>query len=264
MKPLIHILGNGNVAQVLAVQLTNSGYSIQSVYARKKENANEIQTLTGAVVTDKISDIEKMQGIVFFALSDTATAEFCKRIKFKKDVLAVHTSGTLPDNLLAECSADYAVFYPFQSIHKTDEGNPFKGIPVGIYASKEESYQLLSNIAFSLSAEAFEITEKQRKVLHLSGVLSNNFTTFLINEAAQLLKINDLNPNLIAPLIKKTLNIPDFTKKQLPQTGPAIRNDKEIIREHLKLLEKDHNLSEVYEMLTKSIRLRIKDNSSQL
>ena len=99
------------------------------------------------------------------------------------------------------------------------------------------------------------VSSDERKVLHVAAVFACNFTNHLLALAKGITDSEDLEFDLLKPLINETF------KKALSaenpadvQTGPAIRHDKSIINRHLDYLKEDENLVEIYEILTESIQ----------
>jgi len=129
----------------------------------------------------------------------------------------------------------------------------FKTIPICIEAEKKEDLELLHRLASSVSESVYEITSEQRKSLHLGAVFVNNFTNHIYQIGSEICEENEVPFNILKPLIKETVEKINSFSPLDAQTGPAIRNDKETIRRHLKQLEnKTHQ--EVYKILTKSIQ----------
>ncbi len=71
--------------------------------------------------------------------------------------------------------------------------------------------------------------------------------------AHELLAQNKISFEIIRPLIEKTAIKIKHEKPVDAQTGPAIRNDRKVIDEHLKYLENNKDYREVYEIITKDI-----------
>mgnify|MGYP002843347533 FL=1 len=71
--------------------------------------------------------------------------------------------------------------------------------------------------------------------------------------ADELLSESNLDLNLLKPLIIETANkIKDSSPKDI-QTGPAKRNDKAIIENHLQLLAKSKDYQDIYKLITENI-----------
>ena len=69
----------------------------------------------------------------------------------------------------------------------------------------------------------------------------------------RLLKAQGVPFEVMLPLIDETARKVHELKPQDAQTGPAIRNDKNIIESHLNMLDDEPVLKEIYEMISNSI-----------
>ena len=97
-----------------------------------------------------------------------------------------------------------------------------------------------------------EITDDERQKLHLAAVIANNFSNHLYTLSAQYLAKNNIDFDLLKPLITETVHKISNSNPKANQTGPAKRNDIETIEKHFSLMENE-DLKEIYKILTKSI-----------
>jgi hypothetical protein len=70
--------------------------------------------------------------------------------------------------------------------------------------------------------------------------------------AKNLVEKENINYSVLLPLIKQTLSKMENLNPQDTQTGPAIRNDKLIIQEHINSIKED-NLKEIYSLISQNI-----------
>ncbi len=240
------ILGSGNVAQHLTLAFSKSKIvDVIQVFARKKEAISFISH-------DKIiTDISKIAiaDLYIIAVSDVAITEISSQINFKNK-LVVHTSGSLSINNL-DIKNRKGVFYPLQTFSKNKEVN-FLEIPICLEAENKEDYLLLETVAKSISNQVFKINSNQRKALHVSAVFVNNFVNHMYKIGNDICNENNIQFEILQPLINETANKIAFLSPNEAQTGPAKRNDSQTINTHLQFL-KDENQKEIYKILTKSI-----------
>ncbi|MCH7535524.1 MAG: DUF2520 domain-containing protein [Bacteroidetes bacterium] len=147
----------------------------------------------------------------------------------------------------------YGIFYPLQTFSK---GKPadFTTVPICIEGSDKDTSSQLKLLAGSLSGNVREISFEKRKMLHLSAVFVCNFTNHMYTIASDLLEKEGLSFDLILPLIKETTAKLNHVSPTEGQTGPAIRNDQEVIEEHLGALEENEDYQNIYKLLTESIQ----------
>ena len=112
---------------------------------------------------------------------------------------------------------------------------------------------LIRSIADRLSERIIELSSVQRKALHIAAVFACNFTNHLFALSKELLEKQNLEFNLLRPLIAETANRIQLNDPESVQTGPAIRGDKTTINAHLELLRDTPELMELYERLSQSI-----------
>ena len=76
----------------------------------------------------------------------------------------------------------------------------------------------------------------KRKILHLAAVFACNFANHCEAIAEKILQDNGIDFDVMKPLIKETFDKILTTSPKLAQTGPAIRNDKNVMQMHAELI----------------------------
>ena len=67
------------------------------------------------------------------------------------------------------------------------------------------------------------------------------------------MKKNKIDKELLTPLMEETVHKLQKTSAFSAQTGPARRNNKEVIQMHLELLKNEPQLKKLYSIITDSI-----------
>ena len=80
-----------------------------------------------------------------------------------------------------------------------------------------------------------------------------NFTNHLFALSKELLDEQNLDFDLLKPLIEETINKINLNDPISVQTGPAIRADQATIQTHLEMLDNKPELREIYDKLSQSI-----------
>ena len=93
---------------------------------------------------------------------------------------------------------------------------------------------------------------EQRKQLHIAAVFACNFSNQMFAIADDLLAEKNIDFEILLPLIKQTIAKLDKNKPKTVQTGPAMRNDKTIIQEHINLIQKKE-IKELYQKISANI-----------
>jgi len=228
MKTVL-IVGKGNVA----THLYNAFLNVDEI-AVTQISSRTLTTIPKATIT-------------IIAVSDDAIAEVSSKIK---NDFVVHTSGSVAMNDLKN-SQRKGVFYMLQTFSK-DKKVDFNEVPFCLEAENKEDYQLLEFLANAIGKKIYPVSSEQRKTLHVAAVFVNNFTNHLFKIGNDICNTNNVPFEILQPLIKETfLKIEELSPKEA-QTGPAVRNDKKTIKNHLNLLDK--NQQKIYKILTKSIQ----------
>jgi predicted short-subunit dehydrogenase-like oxidoreductase (DUF2520 family) len=101
------------------------------------------------------------------------------------------------------------------------------------------------------------VNSAERRALHVAAVLACNFTNHLLALANDITDDEELEFDLLKPLIRETVR--KALEADHPadvQTGPARRNDMQVIENHLAYLRPRPVTARIYELLTESIRQR--------
>lgn len=246
----IVILGAGNVAFHLTRALIENTFNVRQIFNRTLEHAKEIGEANRISYTDKISEIQKAD-LYIVACADSGIEEFSKHIPFD-DVLVVHTSGSTPMSAL-QGNYRKGVLYPLQTFTKKKKVK-YDEIPFFIEAENRNDLNVLKELALRISNEVYELEFSKRMEIQMCGVWASNFVNYMYKIAGDFCAKNGVPFDVLEPLIQETAN---KVKEMSPidaQTGPARRGDEVIINRHLDLLKDDANLSQIYQILTNSIK----------
>jgi predicted short-subunit dehydrogenase-like oxidoreductase (DUF2520 family) len=201
--------------------------------------------------TSSISDIVQNADLYFVVINDDEIQNIIKHQIFENKFL-VHCAGSIDIEVFKPVTNRYAVLYPVQTFSKKMFIN-FKNIPICIEANNAENLDIISKIANKLSDEVLVLNSLQRKYLHLSAVFANNFINYFLSVSKQILNENEMDFELLKPLIYKTIDNIFLQKNQNILTGPAIRGDIKIIKQHLEMLKNYPNYEKLYRFVSKNI-----------
>lgn len=247
----IVFVGSGNVATRLAIALHLAGKTIMQIYSRTEDRASFLAEKLGVEFTTDYSALNREADLYILSVSDNALEDVVGKLDLSNQFV-VHTSGTSSMESLSKF-LNFGVFYPLQTF-STEVSISFKNIPVFIQANSEENRELLQALAAAISENVQQVNSEQRRVLHVSAVFASNFTNYMYAVAEDILGKNDLSFELLKPLIEETA---EKLKNHAPhdaQTGPARRNDKKIIEEHIEILNNYPEYQKVYKLITEQIK----------
>jgi predicted short-subunit dehydrogenase-like oxidoreductase (DUF2520 family) len=244
------IIGTGNVATILGRKILESPHDLVQIVGRTPMHAQKLGHQLNVPFTSPASTINKNADLYIVAISDDALTAVGEWLFLDKK-LVVHTAGSVSMNVLQSVSKNYGVLYPLQSLNA--ESVELPEVPFLVDGSSPDDLALINDFASSISTSVQVSTDEARKKLHLAAVIVNNFTNHLYALAGNYCKQEQLDFNLLLPLIKETANRISYLTATDAQTGPAARNDTTTIKKHLELLKDHPGLKKIYEEMTRSI-----------
>jgi predicted short-subunit dehydrogenase-like oxidoreductase (DUF2520 family) len=247
----IVLIGAGNVATVLGKKILAVGHEVEQVYSRSIDQAKQLADLLHCGYTSTSSSISSSGDVYIVAISDYALPGVGEWLKLDKKIV-VHTAGSVSMQVLKTVSKNYGVLYPLQSLNKNNAGIPV--IPFLVDGNTEDDLTLIYDFAKTLSDWVETAPDDKRLKLHMAAVVVSNFTNHLYSLANQFCDREEINFQLLLPLVTEVATRLIVASPQAVQTGPAIRNDQLTIEKHMGLLETHPELREIYLMFTKSIQ----------
>lgn len=247
------IIGSGNVATHLAKALHNEGVNIDMVYSRSLENAEKLSSQVNAKGYHIGDKIISNSDIVIISISDDTINEVVNKLNINQESIVIHTSGSVDISVFkSKLNGRFGVLYPIQTF-SVNRDIDFKQIPICVEACDTPTQQILIELAERLSPNnVYHLNSNQRSRLHLAAVFACNFTNAMYSVGNNILK--DLDFNLLKPLILETaMKAIANDNPQMVQTGPAKRNDQEVIRKHIDMLSTVPTYQELYKIVSKII-----------
>ncbi|MCH5225581.1 MAG: DUF2520 domain-containing protein [Muribaculaceae bacterium] len=229
---MISIIGRGNVASHL-------------------HKALEGITDVTIVNPHTLEELPEKNDIILISVADSAIVDVVNRLP-PTDAVIAHTAGSIPMKAVEGKSPNFGVFYPLQTFSK-DIPLDYSIIPIFIEGSTPKSIETLKRLAHLISNNVTIADSETRKRLHLASVFACNFTNALAGIGAQILAENGLDISTLLPLMRQTVEKLEKLTPQEAQTGPAARRDKTVVETHLKMLEFDPQLQNIYSLLSERI-----------
>ncbi len=244
------IIGSGNVASVLSVIIKNAGHDIVQVVSRNIDHAKILASKYNAEAATLHEPEFAPADIYIVSLTDAALDSIDKITGFKNK-LVVHTAGSMPADVLKDCTSTYGVLYPLQTLSKVIDYIP--KIPFLVEGNSKENLHRIMEFARTLSDEVIPVTDAERLHYHIAGVFVGNFTNHLYAITEKFCEKEKINFKTLLPLINEvTSRINNYSPHDV-QTGPAIREDIFTINQHLQSLSSHPDLKYIYLKLSESI-----------
>ena len=244
----IGLIGSGNVASQLARAFESNDISISWIHSRNVTTGTELSNQYNADFITHLSPSLPGVDLILICVNDDSIQEVLDQLPSQLNV--AYTSGTRPLQSLKYSSENLGVFYPLQTFTKGRSIDIFN-VPFFIEALDTDFAQSLFDLAWKLSRNVNFASSDDRKKIHVAAVMVNNFVNHLFERSSEYMKANNLAFDHLLPLIHETIGKLSDLSPYEAQTGPARRNDRATMNEHLSLLEKDDK--EIYKVITNSI-----------
>lgn len=253
----IVFLGAGNVATHLAQALHQQGHQLLQVYSRTEASASALASLVQADKTTDIKALRSDADIYICALKDAVLAEVLAEVPCFGKALWLHTSGSMPLSVFEPYTQRCGVFYPLQTFSR-QRVLSFAHIPFCLEAGCAEDLPLMRSLALQLSDDVREMSSAQRQNLHVAAVFACNFTNSLYAMAQEILAYDQIDKDILQPLIEETAAKLRGKDAKSVQTGPAVRMDRNVMDKHIAWLQAhgEEDKARLYEEMSRIIHER--------
>jgi len=172
----------------------------------------------------------------------------------------------MPIDVFGSDKPHAGVLYFFQSFSREVLIDDWSTIPCFIEGRDIDDVAAIYTLAQNLTGRIFECTQQDRERLHIAGIFANNFSNCMYRIAADILRGTSIPFAALLPLIDRTAAKVHTLTPREAQTGPAQRNDEQVIRHHLQILEElsrqrpgeagkqVERSKQIYELVTKYIQ----------
>ena len=244
----ITLIGSGNVATHLGLSLVKKGFKIIQVWSRTRKNAEILAKKLDSNATESINNLENTD-LYILAVKDDFLKSIIKQLDKKTNI--IHVSGSINIEIFNKNFKQYGVLYPLQTFNK-DINIDFSSTPICIEANTNRFQNQLLDIGRKLSNTVVIMNSERRKKLHIAAVFACNFTTHMFSISDTILHKENIDFQLLLPLINQTVKKLNHHRPAELQTGPAIRKDRKLIKEHINSIP-DKETRELYKIISNSI-----------
>ncbi|CAN5556730.1 DUF2520 domain-containing protein [soil metagenome] len=242
-RPRIAIIGAGAVGCALGRRFKTAGFPVDAVISRSADSAEKLAAEVGAEVSStSVRDIPAGVEAVLICVPDSNVSAVVEDLSYVRHnwraTVVAHTSGALSADVLqplADEGARVMSFHPLQALTLKSDEKALDGVYVGIEGDPRAVAAGIE-IAVGLELRYLVLSRDAKVRYHLAASMASNYLVTLmaiVQEVAGSLNIGrNEAQNLIAPLIRGTL---DNVAKASPEevlTGPILRGDVDTIRQH--------------------------------
>lgn len=240
----IALVGAGNVASHIARAL---GQRLAAVVSRNAGHASAIAP--DGVPAGSYDLLERVRpDMIIISVADHAVDLVVDAIgRLDYDPIVVHTSGTVPKEALAPVSPRTGVLYPLQTFSAAAHVD-LSAVPFFTEAALDDDLAVIDDVARLMSEHVYHADAARRRVLHVAGVFTSNFTNVLMESVQHILGDAGYDLGVVDPLLHATVDKLFAIGPHDAQTGPARRGDFAVIERQYNSLPED--LRPVYRTLT--------------
>ena len=234
----IALIGSGRVASCMGPRLKEAGHTIAGVYSRTLQNAQQLATVLGAPAIDSLEQLPDAEG--------------------REDTLFIHIAGSVSAQVWKDAGAGrYGVMYAMQTFSKGAVID-WPQVPVFVEGSSESEQETIKTLAHDLSGNVSVLSSNGRKKLHIAAVFACNFANHMYAISERLLESEGVPFSVMLPLVRETARKVEQMSPASAQTGPAVRGDRKVIDEHLRLLSENPEYAELYRLISIDINKELK------
>lgn len=251
-KYSISIIGSGNIAWHLSHALVKAGHFLNEIFSRNKSTAIPLASALKVPIQNSLDFSFSKSKIFILAVPDSSILEIASKILLPPDNLIISVSGSISLVDLKNIRKNSAVFYPLQTFSKRSKIN-FNEIPILIEAAEPDILDILHDLANSLTESVFEVDSVKREKIHLAAVFACNFTNYFLSVSKNILEKEYIDFNIMKPLVLETIQKAFLMGPKEGQTGPAARGDFATWESHLRLLNNEEDLRDIYNQISLQI-----------
>lgn len=242
------VVGTGNVATHFTRMLTSAGHELVSVCGSSVEKAEKWATSFPSCHVKEAAALAASDGLILLCVKDDAIHELDQIIS--SELCCIHTSGFTDLNQLQR--SEKAVLWPLQTL-TAGKIISYNQLPIAYEASSLQTEKLLLSLLEGTGVQAFMADSEQRKHLHLAAVVACNFTNHLYTIAFDYLQAHSIDPKVLLPLIAETAEKVKSVSPRDAQTGPAIREDYEVVKRQTEMLSQFPQWQKLYQLFSEAI-----------
>ena len=254
----IALIGSGRVASCMGPRLKEAGHTITGVFSRTLANAEQLAGVLGAPAFDDLNAIPESDACLTM-LTDDALMQLAPAIvKGREDTLFIHTAGSVSAQVWKDAGAGrYGVMYAMQTFSKGAVID-WPQVPVFVEGSSDAEQETIKTLAHDLSGNVSVLSSNGRKKLHIAAVFACNFANHMYAISERLLESEGVPFSVMLPLVRETARKVETMSPASAQTGPAVRGDRKVIDEHLRLLSENPEYAELYRLISIDINKELK------
>ncbi|MCC6387747.1 MAG: DUF2520 domain-containing protein [Dehalococcoidia bacterium] len=257
----IGIIGAGRTAMSLGPALSRAGYGVVAVASRERQSARRLaEAIGGGVRVTGAEAVVDAAELVFLTLPDGAIAGEAARLPWRAGQAAVHCSGALGLEVLADVRAANGLagcLHPLQTFPSREpEPGRFAEAWCGIEGDGALA-GMLEAMVTAMGARPFSLAGIDRAAYHAAAVFASNFVVALMAAAGRAWEAAGLPGEVVrealAPLLLASASNAAAKPSLAALSGPVARGDAGTVARQLEALAGEPDLRALYVALTREL-----------
>ena len=262
VKPQIAIVGPGRLGSALAVELNRAGYRIREIVSRdssaSRRKARALAKLVHATVA--LAGARLTGDLVWFCVPDREIARAARQLSGAADwrrKVALHSSGALASDELYGLRVRGAAVASVHPLMTFVRGSipPLKGVAFALEGDPA-AVRVARRIVRDLGSGAFPISRNKKMAYHAWGAFTSPLLVALLVTAERIAGAAGLSTaearRKALPILRQTLANYAKLGPAGAFSGPIVRGDAQVVREHLRELKKVPEARAVYVALARA------------
>lgn len=261
-KPVINLVGAGNLANALAPALVAAGYRIDRILSRDRSSSRKRAQSLARRVGGRAAALSApvSAGVLWLCVSDDAIRPCARALGGEGSwtgKVVLHSSGALSSDELAPLrrrGASVASLHPMMTfvpgvrVRMAEVPFAVEGDPAAVRVARR--------IVRDLKARVFTISKRNKPLYHAFGSFSSPLVIATLAMAERVAAAAGvparMRREVMLPIVRKTFSNYLQASANRAFSGPIARGDLNTIRRHLKALRKVSGAREIYVALAQS------------
>lgn len=260
-KPEISLVGPGRLGSALALALARAGYRIREIVLRYRSTTavrKLSRTVRAKVVSTQSAKLDA--DLIWFCVPDREIASVANKIapltSWKRKV-AFHSSGALASDkldVLTRRGASVASVHPFMTFVQGSVPS-LKGVAFALEGDTK-GVGIARKIVRDLGGQSFILDKRNKAAYHAWGGFASPLLVALLVTAEHVAGMAGFSSGdarrKMLPIVRQT--IANYAKlgPVAAFTGPLVRGDASVVRQHIRVLRKMPTAREVYLALARA------------
>jgi predicted short-subunit dehydrogenase-like oxidoreductase (DUF2520 family) len=253
------LIGPGRVGSAISRALFEKGYQPVAVIGRSLQSAQEACSFIGCDKDLATMDLRAAgrAELILLAVPDDRIAAVASQLQLitnpePETTVLIHFSGVHAAAIMRPAKGGMLLFSVHPLLPFADRQQAFERLSLAPYIGEgdEAARPLAAALCEALGGRLENIPTAKKPLYHAATCLASNYFVTLIAEATTLLRRCDIGhsrvEHLLLPLLQSTLDNVALCGTRQGLTGPIVRGDIGTLSAHLRALQQQPELLDLY------------------